>query len=106
MASTNADEVRTHAVSPESILGGGAGAAAGAPAGGAPAGAGAVAAGGASAGAWAIAILPMTGGIAIAIRLNINNRYVITRCRKTCVMCLLLPLVSQKKGAKPSRLAR
>src|SRR5713226_986777 len=100
MAKTNAVEVKTHAVSPVSILGGGAGAAAGAPAtggapaGGAPAGAGAVAAGGASAGAWAIAILPMTGGIAIAIMLSISSTYVITLCRRACVMCLLLPCVS------------
>src|SRR5207245_10006191 len=95
MASTKAEEVSTHAVSPVSILGGGAGAAAG----GVPPGAGALVAGGASVVVCAITPFATTPRIIHATMPDTISRLTITRCRKIVLMsisfCSLLKISEQ-----------
>src|SRR5437899_1948197 len=93
MASTKAEEVNTHAVSPVSIFGGGAGAAAG----GVPPGAGALVAGGAS--VVVCAITPFaTPRIIHATMPDTISRLTITRCRKIVFMSISFCSLHKKRA--------
>src|SRR2546428_6311450 len=98
MASTKADEVKTHAVSPVSIFGGGAGAAAG----GVPPGAGALVAGGASVVVCAITTFAMTATIVHAAMPNTISSFTITRCRKIVFIAISFARL-RKKGRQSSQ---
>src|SRR5437899_9739263 len=100
MASTKAEEVSTHAVSPVSILGGGAGAAAG----GVPPGAGALVAGGASVVVCAITPFVMTPRVIHATMPDTISRFTITRCRTIVFIAISFCSCAEKKGATLFRL--
>src|SRR5438128_1325206 len=94
MASTSAVDTRTHAVSPVSILGGGAGAPAGAPA-----------AGGASVVVCAITPFVMTPRVIHATMPDTISRFTITRCRTIVFIAISFCSCAEKKGATLFRLA-
>src|SRR2546425_11335281 len=93
MASTKAEEVSTHAVSPVSIFGGGAGAAAG----GVPPGAGALVAGGASVAVCAITTFAMTATIVHAAMPKTISSFNLTRCRKIVFLAISFSCLRKKE---------
>src|SRR5437899_12353218 len=94
MASTNAEEVSTHAVSAVSTVGGGVGAAAV----GVPAGAGALVAGGASVVICAITPFAATPRVIHATMPDTISRLTITRCRKIVFMSVSFCSLHKKRA--------